>query len=415
MFAQLRNKREELYLLFDQISTPQDYYKIQIELAKNIIEAEEAIRMDKDKDDWQFHLDRIYSLGDAIAWLLINKFIIRQLSQYQSVRTSLIGQQGNFSALMESYDQEAKVSFYLFADLTRCITHGDIIKINSGDDINIIESKGQFTGNPSVTSLLSGRNGRQFSKTLWLANFLNSGFEVLYGKEKPTKTVEIDVDQQYHYHLLPELIDKCLEHGTALVKAEEGLVYLAQDLSSELHAISGPDLEKIKLRQPIVAGTARLVEKDRETGFHGPAMVFPIPLKYRILLQEVDINVYGILDVAYVSELAKAKGYNLSYNPNIGSFKLEKDGVGFNYHARFTNDIVINFQSVDTAVDMLIALYEKVKPMGRLSKEEEDHLQKRPKNKEELKTFLTENYVIAKLDENGNIIEAYNMNGESIY
>ncbi|TFF37708.1 hypothetical protein [Mucilaginibacter psychrotolerans] len=160
----LKRKRITLYRRFDNVASPPHLFNLQVRLAKRIIEAELQIRLGGNKDTWGYHLDRLYALGDAMVWALLSQFTIRQLGRYESVRTSLIGQEGDYLQTMARYRSRAQTSIYLFADLTRCITIGDIIEVVGDDEIRIIEIKTSIPERPTAEQMLSGRNGRQFSK-----------------------------------------------------------------------------------------------------------------------------------------------------------------------------------------------------------------------------------------------------------
>ena len=124
---QLRQKRELLYQRFDHIKSPKEVFNFQRTLADTIIESEINIARNYNRQSWHYHLDRLHALGDAVAWRCINDFTIRQLGKYEAVRTSLLDQKQGLLQLMESFRSRAKSELFVFADLTRCITIGDVI------------------------------------------------------------------------------------------------------------------------------------------------------------------------------------------------------------------------------------------------------------------------------------------------
>lgn len=412
MELRLKELRHTLYVKFDEIKSHSDFYNFQVDLTHAIMESERNIMSNYYKDVYQFHLDRLYALGDALVWTVLDEFVIRQLGRYEAVRTSLINQEAIFLKLLADYKVKAETSIYIFADLTRCITIGDVVEVHGHDSIRILESK--TTKPASISELLSGRNGRQFSKTHWLSRFLQNGFEKLYRENKPTKAIVVNVQPTYNFAIIPELIDRCLEDDTAYVQTNDGVVYIAQNLDAEENKEVICNIGRINWQQPILAGTGRLIENDTETRYHMPAMAFPIPLKYKILIHEVDININGVLDVKHIINLAEKQGYLFSFDEEDRP-TLSKDGVNFKFHVRFINNVLINFWTIQSLVDTLIALFEQMILIdGKLTDEEQLYLNSRPNTLAEFKEHLQENHVQVLFDGNNNVIKAYKMNGEEI-
>lgn len=404
----LRARREKLYKEFDDISKLIDIYKLQCKLADEIIESEK----NKSKIEWQIHLDRIYSIGDAIVWGILNEFVIRQLGKYDSVKTSLVSQGDGFKKIIFNYSDKAKNNLFIFSDLTRCITIGDVIQVLSPENVRIIEHKTSFPSIPSATNLLQGRVGRQFSKAFWLSRYLLHNYGQLYQQKKLTRTIEIDFERKYHFKLIPNLLKDCLNNNTSFIIAETGLIYLAQMVDKK----ENNDIIKSlpKFNNAVLAGTARIIEEKRETIYHIPILRFPIPLKYRIMLNEVDINIIGILDLEYIKKRAQQLKYEFVTQQD-GLHILKKNGKTHKFHQRFINDILINFLTVDTALKTLIKLFEKIEEKPKLTEKEKEYLKSRPKNKKEFISFLEKKYVMVELNEEGDIVEAYNMKGEKIF
>lgn len=143
-------------------------------------------------------------------------------------------------------------------------------------------------------------------------------------------------------------------------------------------------------------------------------MVFPIPLSQRILLNEVDINILGILDLNYVGDICRSKGYDFDETREHLP-RLTKGSATHTFHVRFINDMIINFVPVVEEVNT-IQLFEALEESnGKLTDEEQEYINNRPSTKEEFAEYLINNYVLARQDENGQIIEAMTMNGQNIF
>ena len=285
---ELRQIREALYQRFDKISSPSELFLLQRSIAEEIIDCEKNIAQNSnDNIIWKEHLKKLLSIGDSIVWLVLDPFTIRQLGKYESVRTSLANQEDMIVEILNRYQEKSEKSIFLIADITRCITVGDVIEVITSDRVRIIECKSSKPEVITAENLLKGRMGRQFSKAFWLQAYMETGFGKLYGHDRPSKTFEIETSSNSHIALIPGLIDKCMgnEDGVAYVQAELGLIYLAQRTDVELNdeiIMSMP-----KLKKTVIASTARLIEEPKETIFHATPLVLNLPFEYRVILQEV--------------------------------------------------------------------------------------------------------------------------------
>jgi hypothetical protein len=408
----LKLTRLTLYRRFDKIGSPVDFFNLQLRLAKLIINAENEIDLGGDKDEWGFHLDRLYAIGDALAWSVLSQFTIRQLGQYESVRTSLTGQAGDYLHTIGGYRNRAKQNIFIFADLTRCITIGDVIQVNGPEDIHVIEIKATVPKKPTAEKLLSGRTGRQFSKTFWLTKFLATGFETLYRGVKPTRTIEVSVEPAYHYALLEQLIADCLKTGTAFQLAEPGLYYIAQDVDKELATWVQAEIVAANFEYPILAGTGRLIEEERETAYHMPFLNLPLPLNLKIPVQEVDIQILGFLDVAYLKQIFFERGLVLTFKKD--EFGIKWDGKNYSFNIRFINDILINFHTVATIADYLAEIFSlPFIKQTELSREEQRQTDMRPKDLQAFQAMLEKNYVTVQFS-GKRMFSAHTMKGDEI-
>lgn len=412
MHRALKRTRLTLYRKFDQIRSPGHLFNLQVQLAKHIIKSEMAIKAGGDKDTWGYHLDRLYGIGDALAWRVISRFTIRQLGHYESVRTSLIGQEGDYLETMAKFRHSAKRSVFIFADLTRCITIGDVIEVYDQEDIRIIELKTTMPDIPTAAQLLKGRTGRQFSKTFWLTKFLATGFETLYQREKPTKIIELAAEPRYHHDLLEPLIRDCLEKGASFQLAEPGLFFIANYVDDGFTEWLKDKIVPLAFGQPILAGTGRLIEEDRETAYHQPFLTQALPLELRVPVQEVDINIIGFLDVNYLREKFAQRGLALSYKKE--EVLIVHQGKEFKIHERFIHDILINFQTVGSVAEFIAEMFaQPFMDQTELSAEEAGQQAKRPKDLRAFQTMLEEKYVTVQFS-GKKIIAAYTMKGEKI-
>ncbi|PGW87626.1 hypothetical protein COE01_00670 [Bacillus thuringiensis] len=415
---ELRARREEIYEKFDKINDSYDFFMLQKIILEEILVAERAL-VSKQEDIylWREHLDRIYAVGDALVWTVLDCFTIRQLGKYESVRTNLLSQEDVIRDIVSNYEKKAHQGLYILADLTRCLTIGDVVEIIAPDKIIIHESKSSQPEKFTATNILRGRIGRQFSKAFWLQKLLENGFEKLYNQEIPTKVIEISSPKTTHIHLIPELVEQCLhsENGFAFIQPENGLVYLAKKMETNCE-LTDEELNSIpKLQSVSIASTARLIEDSRETMYHIPPLALQLPLKTRILLNEVEINILCLLSRNYIEEVSSNLGF-IYQEDKDGLPQLSKGGKSRTFHVRFINDVMLNFVPLHETIRILTELFEALEETGdELTAEEKDYLEKRPKTRDEFVKYLQDNYVIAAIDDSKHIVEAYSMEGDILY
>ncbi|MNW47749.1 hypothetical protein D3C74_250920 [compost metagenome] len=390
--SELIKYRHTLYEKFENINSKYDFWVLQKELVNAIIKTEEELNKGGDeKDEWIYHLDRLYSIGDAIVWSVLESFTIRQLGKFESGKTSLLAQKEVIFEIINKFDREAKEKVFILADITRCITTGDVIEVHSSDKIHIIECK---TSTPDkIDDILRGRIGRQFSKNFWLQDYLERGFGKFFKADLITRTHEVDVSgYQDHFHLLPGIIENCTanDSGSSAVLAEPGLVYIASRYDCE----DGIDPEYIKnqlwdFKKPYIKGISSLIEEPRDTIFHKPPLAFPIPLKYKKLLNELDVIILCILDEALLKDKFLSKGYEYT-STDEGLPRLGKNGITFEFHVRFINEIMQSFESIDKIITQMISLYDSMSE--GLSGSEQKYIKERPKSLKDFVEYLDEYY-----------------------
>lgn len=410
-FQELYKLRMKLYYNFFKMSSPESIFELQLELAASIVDAENNIKKNNNKDNFQYHLDRIYGLADSICWLFIDESVIKQLGLYESTITSLSAQEGNYLDLMKRFSEDAKGKILIFADLTRCISIGDLIEVISSDNIKLIEIKEKFPNDQHASALLRGRTGRQFSKMYWLTHYLKDEFGTLYRNKKPTKTIYVEKNYEYHYNLIPELIEKAKEEGTSIIQAEEGLAFMCQNFEFENDPSILRKCVEWGFEQPVIASTARLTENRDATVFHKPSLLFDTNYEYRVLLHEVDYSIMGVLDVEYIKGLFKSKGYGFKYIDDMLP-KIEYEGVYYTLSYRFINNILSGMSTVDSTVEVMIDLLQKsLTAIENMTDDEKNYSKERPKDYKTFVSHLESNYKL-KQAEDGNFIILEDVNGE---
>ncbi|TFF37709.1 hypothetical protein [Mucilaginibacter psychrotolerans] len=216
----------------------------------------------------------------------------------------------------------------------------------------------------------------------------------------------------YHYDLLEPLIRDCLANGAGFRLAELGLFYIAQAVDDDLPNWLKEKIVPLNFEMPILAGTGRLVEQDRETTFHRPFLNVPLPLELRIPVQESDIQILGFLDVGYVRKVLEARGLELKYKKE--QFAIRQGGKDYTFNIRFINDILINFYTVASFADHIAELFNSaIVRQTKLSPEEQRQTDSRPKDRAAFQQFLEAHYVNVQFS-GRNIISVHNMKGDKL-
>ncbi|MEO2212764.1 hypothetical protein ABGV40_18125 [Paenibacillus amylolyticus] len=382
--------RYELYEKFDNINSSYSFWDLQKELVTALFSCEEGIikSREDDKDKWLFHQARLYSISEAMVWSVLEPFTIRQLGKFESGKTTLLSQKDTIIEIIEHFEPLAKEKILILADTTRCITTGDVIEVQGSDQIHIYECK---TSTPNeIEEMLRGRIGRQFSKNLWLQEYLERGFGKLFKADLITKTIEVDgMEYKDHFSLIDPLIEECMKNelGSFSVLAEQGLVYVAIKFDENLNDVASSLITSFK--EPFWTGLSGLVEESRETIFHMPPLAFPISMQSRKLLMEVDVIILCYLDHAILRESFFNKGFDFITSKQ-GVPQLSKEGNSRQFHPRFINEIMISFQPIEKVVNQMITLYNST--LVGLTDDEQKYIKERPSTLTELVAYVRDNY-----------------------
>ncbi|WP_240416772.1 hypothetical protein [Paenibacillus periandrae] len=392
--------RYELYERFEKINSPYSFWELQKELVKALLKCEEEIMKsgEAEKEEWLYHQNRLYSISEAMVWSVLESFTIRQLGKFESGKTPLSSQKDTILKIIEKFEPLAKEKIYILADTTRCITTGDVVEvIQSPDKIHIYECK---TSTPDeIEEMLKGRTGRQFSKNFWLQEYLERGFGKLYKADLITRTIVVDVTEfQDNFSFLDTLIEECMsnESGSSSVLAEPGLVYVAINTEYIEDAGSALITDRFDFKEPTWTGLSALVEEPRESIFHMPPLAFPISLKNRLHLLEVEVIILCYLDHAVLKDKFRSKGIEFTTSKE-GFPELSKGGNSFKFHPRFLNEIMQSFQPIDKVVTQMTSLYDST--LNGLTAEEQTYILERPSSVKEMIDYIHENYILTSEDD----------------
>lgn len=393
--------RYELYEKFENINSPHSIWDLQKELVNALLKCEEEIikKAGDDKEEWFYHQTRLYSISEAMVWSVLEPFTIRQLGKFESGRTALLPQKDIIMGIIKKFEPLAKEKIFILADTTRCITTGDIIEVQATDKIHIYECK---TSTPNeIEEMLRGRVGRQFSKNFWLQEYLERGYGKLYKADLITRTIEVDVmGHQDHFPLLDPLIEECMsnESGRSSILAEPGLVYVAVRYEENPKEVD-PELINglYDFKEPSWTGLSGLVEEQRESIFHMPPLAFPISLKSKKLLMEVDVIILCYLDDAVLKDKLRSMGFEFTTSKE-GFPQLSKGGNPLQFHPRFMNEIMRSFQPIDKSVNQMTTLYDST--LNGLTDEEQKYINERPSSLIDLVKYIRENYELTSEDDN---------------
>jgi len=228
---ELRIHREELLDLLDGIDGIDALWAFQRRLVDEIIAAEPIAHADRKSPERQ-HLKLLRLFGDALAWLLLHPYAIRQLAKNAGPPPALYNQTG-FGATRSIAEQIcAGGEPALVADITNCVRISDVIACGDRERPRLIESG----GHPRFAD--RGRKGRQKRRAKAIEDLLNDGEAVLLGD--PCETVTVEVAAERHrpatsHAAVCTAIDAALDHGQGAAAAGPGDVVIAirsdQDIS----------------------------------------------------------------------------------------------------------------------------------------------------------------------------------------
>ena len=397
---ELNDYRRELYKVFENIHSPYSYWELQKEVVEALLKSEEEVmKGGEDKEEWLYHQDRLFSISEAMVWSVLEPFTIRQLGKFESGKTTLLSQKETIKEIIAQFEPLASEKVFILADTTRCITTGDVIEVQGPDKIHIYECK--MSTPDKIEEMLKGRVGRQFSKNFWLQEYLERGYGKLFKADLLTRTIEVDVSEfEDHFSLLDPLIEKCIknESGSSSVLAEPGLVYLAFKYDEDEKDVDPSLLTGLyDFKEPFYTGLAALVESPRECIFHMPPLAFPISLKSKMLLMEVDVIILCYLDYSVLREKFRNKGFNFTTTKE-GFPQLNKGENPLIFHPRLFNEIMISFQPIEKVVKQMTNLYDST--LNGLTSEEQKYIHDRPTSLKEMVDYIHENYELTSEDDN---------------
>jgi hypothetical protein len=197
---QLIGVRERLLTQLDAVDRAESSAAFQRSLADDLRAAE----ADSSPDSrWHRHLLRL--MGDALARKTLSEHILFELAREMRPAPSLSAQGNDFDFVLDTAEAFARDGVpVVVSDLTHLVGVGDIVTVNGGDAISIIECKNRpMPHNP----VLRGRHWRQQRRQADAATYLSTGY-LSSDSQRPRIALEVDQPSRREDELL-----QCIEQA----------------------------------------------------------------------------------------------------------------------------------------------------------------------------------------------------------
>lgn len=197
---QLIGVRERLLAQLDAVDTAGSSAAFQRSLADELRAAEADSSPDS---PWHRHLLRL--MGDALARKTLSEHVLFELAREMHPVPSLSAQGSDFDFVLDTAEAFARGGVpVVVSDLTHLVGVGDIVTVNGGNAISIIECKNRVMPDNLV---LRGRHWRQQRRQADAAAYLSTGYLSSDG-QRPRIALEVDQPQRRDGELL-----QCIEQA----------------------------------------------------------------------------------------------------------------------------------------------------------------------------------------------------------
>jgi hypothetical protein len=178
----------------------------------------------KAKEDYEFVLNFLRSIGDALAFIYISRWDIKQLTF--DIDEPTLKETAGFMSGKDGFSVELQTLRYLYqggvvailCDLTRCLRYGDMIVIQEDKPFQIIEMKSSHYQSKRIET--------QQSKGTQLSEYFRTD-KATIGGYKVTRR-ESTINFIDHCSELNNLLQEAITHGFGFSEVEQGLYYYVE-------------------------------------------------------------------------------------------------------------------------------------------------------------------------------------------
>ena len=379
---QLRTTRRALFDQIEKLDSLQALYEFQRAIAEEIQRSEQLAKKDKwGEHKWHIHLLRSY--GDALAWMLLHPYTIRQLAKNPSPPPSLLSQQDSFQYVLETGHEYAdKGILVLISDITNCLKIGDLVLCYHPERPGLIECK---LGHTLPELLMRGRTGRQISRMMGTLQHLYEGKAKLYGESKLRVAVETTSQIEYTWDIVNRTVSDALSTGLGVgASSDSDLTWAFVGDDSHLEIPQEVRTFASNFEIPCCGCHARPLEEANPRV--PPPAVWPIARDCRFALMELEVILFHLVDIQRFAEAVTERGRIIEIlvtkaGFNDGSFLVEAGDHRYTLSSSFLADVVYGFQTIESTAKSMIEFASQISELERISKPPTPSSTGRPKLK----------------------------------
>lgn len=245
---ELRDERDRLFDAFEAVCDPASLLDFQLGLVAEITAREPDAFAGRSRAARE-HLRLLRLLGDGLAWRYLDAYAIRQLAKNPAAPPGLTGQRG-FELTLQTARQIADHGHpALVADLTHCLTIGDVIVCTVPAVPFIIECG----GNPRFAH--KGRKARQRQRAQAVSQLLVEGETTFPNHSRPTLSLAISTPAEHSWDVLERVILAAADQGMASECAADGDLIFALRGEEDIELFELPECDA--MTSPTVATYTR--------------------------------------------------------------------------------------------------------------------------------------------------------------
>ncbi len=327
----------------DAADTPEKFWAVQVRLANEIKEDERQKSPETDE-----HKHKLRLLGDALAWKVLDRHTIRELSRDRLRAAHLTSQGEDFEFVLRVAETSAKRGdFALVCDLTHLLAVGDVLVVDSGG-IVIFECKNRTIPMRPPT----GRQARQEKRAREASHYLERGFvEIEGGGDR----ISFDLDEPPCEHAaLRDCVERSYidpDGGAGIAKLGERDFILAFRVGrKEIGEVLDPlfkNLNTTGWRLGYSQGFSGAIWYP--SPFRSNPFLLPLTVEQRCDLVNGNLILMRIVDVANLDYSGEVDGLRVEFSVATKgdelSFRASVDGESVSISNRFIEQVFWDFKS----------------------------------------------------------------------
>jgi hypothetical protein len=343
---------------------------MQVRLANGIkhAEAHKSGEMDERK-----HVLRL--LGDALAWKILDRHSLRELSRDRLRPAHLSSQGKDFDFVLQVAENSAKRGdFPLICDLTNLLAVGDLLVVGSSG-LTIFECKNRTV----PMRVPSGRLARQEERAREAAEYLESGLL----KTGTRNQLAIDIDEPpYEYAALRDCVEQSYANppdGAGLVKlGERDFILALRPGQRKVKELLGPlsnELDAKEWRLTYAQGFSGAIWYP--SPFRSNPFLLPLTIQQRCDLVHGDLIVSRVVDIAKFEYSGEVDGLHIEFSVALKggelNFQARVDGESVELSNRFIEQVFWDFKNLAKMRAMVAEMVAKWTVASRALQDEGVH------------------------------------------